>query len=232
MRKGLGVVLVGVILGCGGFGAPDLGDCPEYIACTEGLGMPTATLEASYGEGGLCWQEEDHELCRAACSDGLEMSCPDQTPQEADCGSLESTGNSEGDVAVDFQVPTQSGEPFQLHAHCDKVVLVVTSAIWEPATADEVDDLEALYQAKKDEGLMVVLLLAENNDGQTPSQDELKAYADTHGASFPVGADANFEIEGRFAKDNGIPSFTLIDRGAVIHAADDYFARDAIDGLL
>lgn len=233
MRKVLIPVFGAMALACGGLGATDYGDCPAYLDCADEMGMPTATLEATYGEEGSCW-DEDPALCRAACTDSLEVTCPDEDVEEsADCSDIVGTGNAVGQVAKNFTVPTQNaGESFTLHDHCDSVILLVTSAMWEPVTVDESASLEALYQDYKDRGLEVVLLLGENEDSDTPSQQELKSYADRNGLSFTVGSDADFEIEKRFRVDNGIPSYTLLDRGAVVHLADDYFSRDAIPDLL
>jgi peroxiredoxin len=218
-------------LACGGLGATDYGDCPDYIACSEDLGIPTASLEASYGEEGLCWEEEDHLTCRAACADGLDLTCP--SDQSDACDAIVGTGNAVGDVAMDFTVPTQNpGESFRLHEHCDSVVLLVISAMWDGAVKGESAALESLHQDRRGDGLVVVLLLGENESGETPSQQELRDYADEHNLTFTVGADADFEIEDRFRVDNGVPSFTLIDRGSVVYLADDYFARDSISDLL
>lgn len=65
----LGAVLLLVATGC----QPDTGDCPEYLACTESLGQPSALLEATYGADGTCWngKEDEQKLCRAACTDYL-----------------------------------------------------------------------------------------------------------------------------------------------------------------
>lgn len=52
----------------------DQGACPQYIACTEATGTPSATLLATYGDEGVCWSEGDGNealLCRAHCADNL-----------------------------------------------------------------------------------------------------------------------------------------------------------------
>ena len=69
-RKMLGLLLP-VALACG-LGAPDRGDCPAYIACSEDIGLPSSTLEVTYGAEGQCWDESSEDLCRAECADALE----------------------------------------------------------------------------------------------------------------------------------------------------------------
>ncbi|MFT5583270.1 MAG: hypothetical protein ACI9VR_000848 [Cognaticolwellia sp.] len=50
-------------------GSPDQGDCPEYLVCAETAGSYSATLDATYGEEGVCWKDQDPTICRAACTD-------------------------------------------------------------------------------------------------------------------------------------------------------------------
>ena len=62
----------------------------------------------------------------------------------------------------------------------------------------EAPGLDALYDRYKDDGFIVITLLGENIAGQTPSQQELKQWADDFGVDHPVVADANFDVTTRF----------------------------------
>ncbi|MFT5585658.1 MAG: hypothetical protein ACI9VR_003250 [Cognaticolwellia sp.] len=71
------ILLALLLPACGGGGVVldevDHGDCPAYLSCHETAGSTSAILEATYGDDGVCWDEEDASLCRAACTDGLAL---------------------------------------------------------------------------------------------------------------------------------------------------------------
>lgn len=61
-----------ILAGCGR--SIDQGVCPQYVACVEATGTPSATVRATYGDEGVCWSEGEGEvalLCRAHCDDNL-----------------------------------------------------------------------------------------------------------------------------------------------------------------
>jgi hypothetical protein len=70
----------------------------------------------------------------------------------------------------------------------------------------------------------VVTLLAQTNGGATPTQTDLKLWADTYGIHHPVVSDANFAVSGRFIDGNTIalPSMTLLSAGAVVVSRDSW----------
>ncbi len=92
--------------------------------------------------------------------------------------------------------------------------------------------MEVTYQQYKDQGLMVVMSLASNNEGQTPSAEDLAEWADYYGQTFPVVSDAGWQLENRFAEDGGIPTWSLLAPGAVVVARDDWGAEDMIEDNL
>ncbi len=44
--------------------------------------------------------------------------------------SIEPTGDGEGEVAHDWELPDQFGEEVRLHSFCDRAVLLVAGAFW------------------------------------------------------------------------------------------------------
>lgn len=75
----------------------------------------------------------------------------------------------------------------------------------------------------------MVQALYQNDAGQTPSEEDLAGWAETHGGlTFPVLGDAGQEIIGRFEKDNAIPSHTLLAPGLEVVAVDDWNAESMI----
>lgn len=74
--------------------------------------------------------------------------------------------------------------------------------------------------------------LAQNNAGSTPTEEDLAGWADQYNLTIPVLADENWELESRFAQDNGIPSWTLLGPGAEVLAHDDWASEGMIPDAL
>jgi len=92
--------------------------------------------------------------------------------------------------------------------------------------------LEAWYQKYKDDGLIVIHLMAEDSYGGTPNQSDLTSWANSYGLNFPVVSDPSWGVSNRYERDNAIPSKTLIGPGAKIIAVDEYIRESDIKGAL
>ena len=86
----------------------------------------------------------------------------------------------------------------------------------------EAASLEALYQEYKDDGFVVISLLAENNSGSTPSQSDLEDWADNYGSNHPLVADDGWSTTYAYASGSSIylPTTHLIGPGAEVIAVD------------
>ena len=75
--------------------------------------------------------------------------------------------------------------------------------------------METLYQDYKDQGLMVITLIVENGDSQTPSQEDLKEWADEYGQTFPVLSDPDWAVTELYSERGtpALPTMTLIEIG-------------------
>lgn len=74
-----------------------------------------------------------------------------------------------------------------------------------------------MYQENKDDGLMVLEVMIENMDQQTPSKSELEDWADNYGLTVPVLADEELVIWNYAGGGSvGLPYTVVIDRGVVI----------------
>jgi len=147
------------------------------------------------------------------------------------------TGNAVGDIAEDFALMDQHGETVHLHDFCDRVVLIQTFTLWclpqEPGWPADVD---ATYREYKDDGFIVLALMAENVFSQPPTLDDLNDWAarfdsDAH----PVLADPDFAASWQVNPElAALPNFSLIGRGAEVLAtgiwASDAMIEDAIEG--
>ena len=143
---------------------------------------------------------------------------------------LESTGNTEGEVANDVTLEAQTEEQVNLHSFCDKVVYMVFSAEWCGACQSEAATLEAEYQSHKDDGLMVVEVMTEKVDGSPADVDTLNTWADEYGLTLPVLADPNSTTLWTYASGGsvGLPFTVVLDRGMVVHSTNYPTAADAI----
>jgi glutathione peroxidase len=86
-----------------------------------------------------------------------------------------------------FTLPNIDGENVSLSDYAGKVVLIVNVAS-KCGLTPQYEDLEALYQAKKDQGLVILGFPANNFASQEPgSEEEIKAFCQkNYGVSFPM----------------------------------------------
>lgn len=233
-------------LACGlGKGDVDYGSCPDYIACAAATGTPTATIEAQYGEGGLCWDgdEDEQVLCRAACEDAMSVLAASY-PEEPTCsesgevrettwgvdtecsGDIEETGTGEGEVSPDFALPDQHGDTIHLYDFCGRAVLLMADAAWSGAASQWTGHLGAMLDEYGDAGFDVVVLLGENAEGQDPTAQDLTAYAASVGLDVAVLADPGFGVVSRYGAVSEMPRFILFTTGAEIYELNSFYAVD------
>jgi len=98
----------------------------------------------------------------------------------------------------------------------------------------EAPELEALYQKYEDDGFIVITLLGENMDSQTPSQSDLEEWADSLGVTHPVVADPNFDYTFGFIDGNsiGLPSMHIIAAGGEVVARDIWADESDVQSYL
>ena len=93
--------------------------------------------------------------------------------------------------------------------------------------------MEELYQTYRDDGFIVVTLITENYDAETPSQDNLEEWAEEYGLTSPVLADGD-EVAERYSErgELSLPSMTLIGPGAEVLIADGDVEESDIEDAL
>ena len=89
-----------------------------------------------------------------------------------------------------------------------------------------------MYQEFVDRGFIVVSLMFNDNDYETPDTDDLKSWADNYGLTSPVVADDGSAVGNRFEADGYIPSKTLLGPGAEVVVVDGDISSTTIDELL
>jgi hypothetical protein len=98
----------------------------------------------------------------------------------------------------------------------------------------EAPGLEALYQDRRDEGLMVISLMGENEFGGAPDAADLARWADSYGSTHPVLADPGFDITARFLNSSSIalPTGHLLTTGAEVVIRDGWPSGSDINNAL
>ncbi|NCG20743.1 MAG: hypothetical protein GWP91_17175 [Rhodobacterales bacterium] len=98
----------------------------------------------------------------------------------------------------------------------------------------EAPELEALYQRYEAEGFIVITMIGENLQSESPSQADLVEWADSLGLSHPVVADPGMATTFSFVEGNsvGLPSMTLIAAGGEILYADDWLGESEVSSNL
>ena len=86
-----------------------------------------------------------------------------------------------------FTMPDINGDEVSLSDYSGKVVLIVNTAS-KCGLTPQYEELQKLYEMKKDEGLVILGFPANNFAGQEPgSEDEIKSFCQkNYGVSFPM----------------------------------------------
>jgi len=86
----------------------------------------------------------------------------------------------------------------------------------------------------RDDGLMVISLMGENDFGADPTQSDLANWADSYGSTHPVLADPGFNITARFLNSNSIalPTGHLLTTGAEVVIRDGWPSNSDINNAL
>ncbi len=111
--------------------------------------------------------------------------------------------------APNFTLLSPAGESITLSDYQGQVVLVNIWATWCPPCKAEMPDINAFYEAHKDEGFVV---LAVNSQEDAATVDD---FIQAKGFSFPVALDTQGEVM-RLYQALGLPTTYIIDRNGTI----------------
>lgn len=158
--------------------------------------------------------------------------------ENIDCEELTSSGVNKGDVLPELLGTDENGEPFSLHALCNRAVLFEVSTGWCGPCNQVAPHLQSLYEKYKDQGFEVVTVLAEGfRNGTKTTQADLKRWKSKHGLTHKVVAPSNVAARSILKKywsdSRGFPSSKLMGPGMVIHGAQAHSDKDdQIEGAL
>ncbi len=108
-----------------------------------------------------------------------------------------------GAVPPNFSGITHDGQPVSLADYAGKPVWLTFGASWCPDCRTEAPDVEATYQANKDQGLVVLGVFINE-----PATD-VAGYAQRAGLTFPIAVDQNADIAAAY-RSMGIPTHFFI----------------------
>jgi thiol-disulfide isomerase/thioredoxin len=130
---------------------------------------------------------------------------------------------AKGNVVGNFMLQDQHGKTVWMSDFCDKTVFIEGAAMWCPYCREMAEELGKLYPKYKDKGLVVLTLLSQNNDydsPEPPNTKELGEWADTFGLeTTPVLSDSK-GISEKLWRSSGFPDAKLLTPGAKIKVAD------------
>ena len=136
--------------------------------------------------------------------------------------------------AVDFELEDQYGNIHRLEDYRGKTIFLNFWATWCPPCKAEMPDIQKLYEKSATEGedAVIVLGVAAPNMGQEDSEEEIAAFMEEKGYTYPVLMDT----EGELFNSYGIMSFPttfMIDRdGNVFGYVSGMLSADMMDSIV
>ena len=136
--------------------------------------------------------------------------------------------------AVDFELEDQYGNIHRLEDYRGKTIFLNFWATWCPPCKAEMPDIQKLYEKSSAEGedAVIVLGVAAPNMGQEGSEEEIAAFMEEKGYTYPVLMDT----EGELFASYGIMSFPttfMIDRdGNVFGYVSGMLSADMMDSIV
>ncbi|WP_296036212.1 cytochrome c biogenesis protein CcdA [uncultured Enterocloster sp.] len=136
--------------------------------------------------------------------------------------------------AVDFELEDQYGNIHRLEDYRGKTIFLNFWATWCPPCKAEMPDIQKLYEKFSTEGedAVIVLGVAAPNMGQEGSEEEIAAFMEEKGYTYPVLMDT----EGELFASYGIMSFPttfMIDRdGNVFGYVSGMLSADMMDSIV
>lgn len=129
---------------------------------------------------------------------------------------LDGEGWSEGDITDNWTADDRWGQELHLHRFYGNVVVIEMAAEWCGPCRAAAEGLEDEYQDRKDDGFVVIQLLIDGLDFDSPPDPD--RWANDFDLTLPVLDDGQMNVSQHYAPTGsfGIPNFTVLDRELVI----------------
>jgi hypothetical protein len=149
------------------------------------------------------------------------------------------SGAAVGDVADDFALEDRFGDLVQLHAFCDRAIIVaamyITPGDLDEANADAVaDELINLWDEFERDGLMILWLVGPTFEDEMATSEDIDAFAQFQGIEFPILRDPDWDVARRFTggPDPQPPTYTLFAKDVKIAVIDSPLDTNQISNLV
>ena len=184
------------------------------------LGLDPALADTD-GDGWDDLAERDAGTDALACNSVPEGwgDCRSKAP------SLDGTGWGEDEIMPNWSAWDQFGETVELYQFYGSVVVLDFSAGWCGPCVSAAPDMEDLYQEYKDDGLVMLTIMIDDNsyDGVVNDEEFGAEWAEDHDLTFPILIDDSHDYQGTGMAEvyyqlavlgyiTGIPSFVVLDR--------------------
>ena len=231
---GVLMVLMGVLMFTG-----KMNDVTGYLSRISGTMENTVNAEKTAGDKGTETAGTNTDMETDAASETE----PDSNPETGAGTEADSTDTDTKAAdaesrpvlpAVDFELKDQYGNTHRLEDYKGKTIFLNFWATWCPPCKAEMPDIQKLYENSPTEGddAVIVLGVAAPNMGQEGSKEEITAFLEENGYTYPVLMDT----EAKLFTSYGIMSFPttfMIDReGNVFGYVSGMLSADMMDSII
>lgn len=175
-----------------------------------------------------------------AASEEKKENQKEKDTEKEDTSSKESADSENGAqdeekiAAVDFTLKDQYGKEHTLSEYKGKTVFLNFWATWCPPCKAEMPDIQKIYESydKEGEDALVVLGVASPNIGGEGSEEEVKAFLEENGYTYPVVMDTTGEIFSSYGISS-YPTTFMIDRdGNVFGYVSGMLSQDVMESII
>ncbi len=124
---------------------------------------------------------------------------------------LRGQGFTDGDVPDDLRGFDQFSEEVSLWQFYGNIIVVDISTMWCAPCQELAEDVEETWLEYKDQGVTYITVMPENFEYETPTTENLVAWADAFGITAPIIADSE-RWSDNLVTGNAYPRVLLIDR--------------------
>lgn len=150
--------------------------------------------------------------------------------------SEESTSSQETETvsAPDFTLTDQFGNSHTLSEYKGKTVFLNFWGTWCPPCRAEMPDIQALYEEYgENSGDVIILGVATPNVGDEGSSEEIKAFLEENGYTYPTVMDENGVIAGGSYYISAFPTTFMIDKdGNIFGYATGQLTKDIMKNII
>lgn len=140
-----------------------------------------------------------------------------------------------GDKATDFTLRSIEGESVSLTQYEGKVVVMSFWATWCGPCKEEMPHLQKMYEAKKEEGLVVLSISTDD----ARSASKVKPFIKKNAYTFPVLLDKDSSVIGTYNPSKTLPYTVVVGRTGEVakmtsgyNPGDEVVLEELVDSLL